>query len=78
MRYTRQELQAITAARRSLPEGQGVGAFIEFRVKVTPELLEQMLGGTWVAADGKRARLESVEVDSDGYLVPELVAEVSA
>lgn len=78
MRYTRQELQAITAARHGQVEGQGVGAFIEFRVKVTPELLEQMLGGTWLWTDGKRSRLESVDIDSEGYLVPEFAAEIPA
>jgi hypothetical protein len=75
MRYSRDELEALVAARGGLPEGSGPGAFLDFRVRATPELVAQMIGGTWVASDGKRSRLVAVSIDSDGLLYPEMVTE---
>lgn len=76
MKYTRRELLGIISSRHGQPEGMGAAGFLEFRVKVTPEFLEAMLGGTWIAVDGKRTTLEGVELDADGYLTPILVATV--
>jgi hypothetical protein len=68
--YTREELQRLVAARHGQREAQGEDAFIEFKIKATPELLEQMIGGHWVATDGTTARLVSVWVTDDGYIEP--------
>ena len=77
MRYTRDELQHLLAARAGQMETRGANAFIELRIKVTPELLEGMLGGQWIAADGTKARFDGVDI-RDGYAEPILVREVPA
>jgi hypothetical protein len=77
MKYTRSELLGIVAGRHGQPEGQGAGAFIELRMKITPELLEHMLGGYWISADGKRSRFDGVYIDPEGYAEPLLVVEAS-
>ena len=73
MKFGREELEALVALRRAqnLPEGAGEGAFIEGRIKVTVELVEQLLGGQWIATDGSRAEFVGVSVDADGSLYPE-------
>jgi hypothetical protein len=78
VRYSRVELQGILAARRGHAETVGNDAWIDLRIKVTPELLEGMLGGTWVAADGSRSTFQGVHIGADGYAEPILVAEVPA
>lgn len=65
VRFTRRELAGLLAARIGNHEGQGPGAFIELRVRVTPELLDAMLGGHWVNRDGSTARFEGVEIQGD-------------
>lgn len=75
MRYTRSELTHILAARHLVKEGQGDNAFLEFRIKVTPELLEKMIGGYWINANGGRVRFDGVYVGADGYVEPILVME---
>jgi hypothetical protein len=78
MKWTRQELAGIVAARYGQFEGQGEDAFLVLKVKITPELLQGMLGGTWVNADGTRARFDGVSIDEAGYAEPILTREVPA
>ena len=77
VRYTRSELSHIVATRRGNVEGQGDHAYIDLTVRVTPELLESLLGGIWEARDGKRSRLEAVYVSGDGLTYPEFTREAS-
>lgn len=70
MRYDRRELQRLVSLRYGKFEGQGENAFIDLRIKVTPELLEQMIGGYWTAPDGKVSVLDAVDIDADGYAHP--------
>lgn len=69
-RWTRAELSALIAARHGQLETQGEGAYLDFVVRVTPELLEAMLGGHWIATDGSEARFDGVSIDSDGLASP--------
>ena len=73
MRYGRDELEALVALRKAAGRSEGIGehAFIEGRMKVTVELVEQMLGGYWIGPDGSRAEFVGVSVDSDGMFYPE-------
>ena len=70
VKYTRDELSAIIALRHGQRETVGTNAYLDLRIKATPELLEQMLGGHWVSRDGSEARFEGVYVDADGYATP--------
>ena len=78
MRYTRAELLGIIAARHGQVEGMGEGAFLDFRIRATPELLESVMGGYFITADGRRTRLDAFSIDSDGLAYPEFVVEVPA
>jgi hypothetical protein len=77
MDWTRAELAHLVELRHraGLNEGNGVEAFIDLRLKITPELLEAMLGGTWTAPDGKTARLDGVHITDDGYAEPILTKQ---
>jgi hypothetical protein len=70
IRYTRAELAGLVAARYGQSEGTGPDAFLDLRIKVTPELLEKMLGGYWIATDGSRAEFMGVSIDQNGYAEP--------
>lgn len=72
MRYTRVELGAMLDARRrnGLAESQGEGAFLEFRLRISPELLDHILGASITMADGRVGRIEAVHVNGDGYVEP--------
>lgn len=70
IKYTRDEILGILAARHGHPEAQGPGSYLTFTIKVSPELLEGMLGGTWTNADGSTARFDGVYVEDDGFAEP--------
>jgi hypothetical protein len=67
MTYDRESLEAIVAG-RNVPETVGDGAWIEFRVRITPELLLQMLGT--YEKDGRHVEFDGVSVQSDGLAYP--------
>jgi hypothetical protein len=69
-RWTRAEIAGILAARHGQPEGTGEGGMLTLTIKVSPELLEGLLGGTWTNADGTIARFEGVFIDDTGYAEP--------
>lgn len=71
-KWTRAELERLVAARHGQAEGRGEGAMLTLRIKVTPELLEAMLGGTWTSTDGSVARFDGVYIDDDGYAEPSM------
>jgi len=71
-RWTHDELAHVVGLRHrtGLSEGNGANAFVEFKMKITPELLDKILGGTWRNADGSTVRLDGIIVDDDGYVEP--------
>jgi hypothetical protein len=75
-RWTRDEIVGILAARHGQPEGMGEGGMLTLTIKVSPELLEGMLGGTWTNRDGSTARFEGVWIDDAGYAEPILTKVV--
>lgn len=75
MRYTAHELKGILATRHGQVEGVGENACLDFMIRVTPELLDAMLGGEFVYRDGRRMRFDGVDVGTDGFVEPILVTE---
>lgn len=65
--WTARELKRLLFARREMKEGQGDNAFIDLKVKVTPELLERLIGGVFVSNDGRRVHFGGRD-DRDGRL----------
>lgn len=68
--WTRKELLALMSARHGQREGHGPDAFLTLTIRVTPDLLEAMLGGTWTFDDGRTATFEGVTIGDDGYAEP--------
>lgn len=65
MRYSRAELTALLAARKFMQakEGTGENAWIELRIRVSPELLDVFMRGWFVSVDGAWVRLKAVDVN---------------
>lgn len=77
-RWGRPELSALVATRKrnaAYVEGQGDSAFIEVRIRVTPELLEAFLGARVVQGD-RETIFDGVWLDDDGYAEPILTETV--
>lgn len=68
--WTRYELSRLIAARHGQPEGVGVGAMIELRMRISPEALEAMMTSEIVRRDGTHVRLRAVAIDDAGYAEP--------
>jgi hypothetical protein len=68
--WSRREIEALTRLRRDEPEGQGHDAFLVLRMKITPEAVAALLGGTWTYPDGTVARLDAIHIDDDGFTTP--------
>lgn len=78
MTYTRRELEAILAARGGRAETYGANAWLNFTIRVTPEFLEQLLGGEFVTRTGRHLRFDGVSIDDAGLATPILVQPASA
>lgn len=72
MRFTRRELGMILATRGARAEGDGNNAFLEFRFRITPELLKEMMDGEFIFSDGRHAKLDGIFVSDDGLALPEM------
>ncbi len=68
--YTRSELSHLIAARKGAPEGAGPDAMMEFRFRISPEMLEALLGAEIVHRDGRHVILSAVVVNDDGFVEP--------
>jgi hypothetical protein len=73
--YTRDEIQSILEARKEAQENEGAGenAWLDFKLRVTPELLGHLMSGSFVSSDGRICLLQSVEIDAEGYAHPRLL-----
>ena len=76
--YTRSELLGLISARAGSYEGQGDNAFLNVKIKITPEMLAEIMAGHFVNAAGKRARLMSVYHEGDGFWVPVIETDTDA
>lgn len=68
--FSRKEILGIIAARHGQPEGTGDDGMFEMHFRITPELLEAIMGAEIVNKDGSRAILEGFTLDEDGYVEP--------
>ena len=82
LRYTREELEAILAARdrAGLEEGKGEMGFVELRIRFTPEILRLVLDGSFTVTGAvrpgdpprtKTVRLLGVTFDETGLAQPQ-------
>ena len=65
--FTRAELERILDVRRlnGNIESQGATPWLEFKFRITPEMLALVMDGYFLSANGTRSRLVAIQIDGD-------------